>query len=388
MKRKLITPAGLSLALLMALVACEAQKSSNPLSPSVAGPIPGVSISGPRLIEPAEGARYKEAQQPIRLSVENATTTGVRPLFYTFEVATEAEFTNKMFARSQVAPGDGRTSVTIDRLEAGRRYYWRARAEDGANIGPFTSSLFELLPRPQLGAPRLISPINNQRTGSRRPTLAMGPPDRNASVGALGYDVQVSLDAAFAQIVSSGTVAEDGAQTNYTPASDLPPDRQHYWRARATDGETTSGWSGAQGFVTPAGSSAPPPGPTPNPGPSGGGSCAGHHGPTIVACIAQKYAAWRRPVGSLGERQANMMFLRDRIIEAGKCGGMDLVWNLKRGGPERSIDVIAWRRPDGNMGVDIAFDYDNYGSTLQLTWAEIDLFAVVESYPGVNCNGV
>ena len=83
-----------------------------------------------------------------------------------------------------------------------------------------------------------------------------------------------------------------------------------------------------------------------------------------------------------------MMFLRDRIIEAGKCGGMDLVWNLKRGGPERSIDVIAWRRPDGNMGVDIAFDYDNYGSTLQLTWAEIDLFAVVESYPGVNCNGV
>ena len=36
-----------------------------------------------------------------------------------------------------------------------------------------------------------------------------------------------------------------------------------------------------------------------------------------------------------------MMFLRDRIIEAGKCGGLELGWNLKRGGPELSIDFMA-----------------------------------------------
>ena len=50
---------------------------------------------------------------------------------------------------------------------------------------------------------------------------------------------------------------------------------------------------------------------------------------------------------------ANMEFLRDRIIEAGKCGGMDLGWNLKRGGPDISIDFLAWRRSDGEMGVDL-----------------------------------
>ena len=27
---------------------------------------------------------------------------------------------------------------------------------------------------------------------------------------------------------------------------------------------------------------------------------------------------------SLSQRQANMAFLRDRIIEAGRCGGLDL----------------------------------------------------------------
>ena len=40
------------------------------------------------------------------------------------------------------------------------------------------------------------------------------------------------------------------------------------------------------------------------------------------------------------------------------------------------------------MGVDIAFDYDNIGATLQLGWSEIDLKAVFESYPNVGCGGV
>src|SRR5512143_1893767 len=44
---------------------CEAKKSSNPLSPTVAGPIPGVVISAPVLIEPAQGFKFKVSQQPI-----------------------------------------------------------------------------------------------------------------------------------------------------------------------------------------------------------------------------------------------------------------------------------------------------------------------------------
>ena len=127
-------------ALLLTLAACETQKSSNPLSPTVAGPIPGVNITAPRMLEPTQGSRYKESQQPIRLMVENASTSGVRPLFYTFELASDADFTTKMFARSGVPPGDGRTSVQIDRLELGRSYYWRVRAEDGANSGPFVTA--------------------------------------------------------------------------------------------------------------------------------------------------------------------------------------------------------------------------------------------------------
>src|SRR4051812_25715937 len=169
------TPAAaLPAVLLLSLLACEAQKSSNPLSPSVAGPIPGVQITPPKLLEPAQGFKYKESQQPIKLVVENATSNGVRPVSYMFEVATDQDFNSKVFARAGVAPGDGgRTSVQIDRLDIGRAYYWRARAEDGANSSTFSTASFEVLPKPVLNPPALVSPINNERVTSRRPTLTV-----------------------------------------------------------------------------------------------------------------------------------------------------------------------------------------------------------------------
>jgi hypothetical protein len=268
----------------MTLAACEAQKSENPLSPSVAGPIPGVEITAPHMIEPSAGARYKENQQPIRLAVGNASSNGVRPLYYTFEVSADSTFQTKLYARSQVQPGEGQTSVTIDKLELGRSYYWRARAEDGANTGPFGTVQFEVLPRAELGAPPLITPINNQRTSSRRPDLVIGRSDRNAAVGPIGYEFHVALDAAFSQVVATGSTAEGGDTTTFTPGSNLASDRQHFWRARASDGETTSPWSGTQGFVTAAAS-----GPAPGPAPPPGGPCNSSSADAIVSCERAKF---------------------------------------------------------------------------------------------------
>jgi hypothetical protein len=285
MTRKKFAPAAaLSVALAMALAACEAQKSENPLSPSVAGPIPGVEITAPQMLEPSPGARYKENQQPIRLAVGNASSNGVRPLYYTFEVSADSTFQTKLYARSQVQPGDGQTSITIDKLELGRSYFWRARAEDGANSGPFGTVQFEVLPRAELGAPPLITPINNQRTSSRRPDLVVGRANRNAAVGPVGYEFHVSLDAAFSQVVATGSAGEGGDTTSFTPGSNLAADRQHFWRARASDGETTSEWSGTQAFVTAAAA-----GPAPGPAPPPGGPCNSSSAEAIVACERAKF---------------------------------------------------------------------------------------------------
>jgi len=376
--------------LAVALTGCEASKSSNPTAPTVAGPIPGVNISAPALIEPAQGFKFKENEQPIRLVVQNAATSGVRPLTYNFEVAADSGFASKVFSRSNVAPGENnRTSVQVDRLEIGRAYYWRAWAEDGANTGAIATAGFEIYPKPAVTAPGPVSPINNEIVATAAPTLRVHNASFVGPVGGLRYEFQIATDQAFTKLVSAGFASEGAGDTTFNSSALPAPATGHFWRARASDGENTSAWSSTQGFRTPA---APTPGPGPtNPGPTdgGGGSCALPTGPQIIACISTKYASKRAPVGSLSQRQANMMFLRDRIIEAGKCAGRDYSWNLKRGGPELSIDVIAWKRPDGNMGVDIGFDYDNIGTELKLVWGEVDLFASYTPYTnGFSCSGV
>ena len=65
------------------LAGCETAKTSNPLSPSVAGPIPGVTISSPKPLEPGNGWLLERPQQPLTLLVENAASNGQRPLTYT-----------------------------------------------------------------------------------------------------------------------------------------------------------------------------------------------------------------------------------------------------------------------------------------------------------------
>src|SRR5207249_9653019 len=72
--------------LVLALAACETSKSSNPLSATIAGPIPGVDISAPKLLEP-NGERIAVDDQPVTLLIENASTNGPRLLTYAMEVA-------------------------------------------------------------------------------------------------------------------------------------------------------------------------------------------------------------------------------------------------------------------------------------------------------------
>src|SRR3972149_9101093 len=96
------------------LAGCEAAKSSNPTSPSVAGPIPGVTINTPKLLEPANNWTIQSTAQPITLLIENASSNGQRAVSYLFEIATDVQFSSRIFTRDGVAPGEnGRTSLRL-----------------------------------------------------------------------------------------------------------------------------------------------------------------------------------------------------------------------------------------------------------------------------------
>lgn len=249
------------------------RKSENPLSPTVAGPIPGVNITPPSIVQPSGGQRIPVDQQPITLTVENAATSGVRPLSYRIEIAMDADFANVVFAREGIAPGDGghTTFRLSDALSTGRTYYWRVRAQDGANSGPFTASSFNVFTPIVIQAPGLVAPIGNQTTANGHPRFTIANAARSGPAGAIGYVIEVADSDSFANRVAVWVINETPGQTSVDAPGDLPPDRQLFWRAQAFDPTTVGPFSQTGVFRTPPLIVAPPPG---GGGGGGGGGSA------------------------------------------------------------------------------------------------------------------
>ena len=237
----------------IAMGACETTKSSNPLTPTVAGPIPGVNITAPGVMAPSSGTKIAVDKQPVTLTVTNATTNGVRPLAYLFEVATDASFTNKVFTRDSITPGDGQTSVKLpDPLATGRTYYWHARAADGANTGAFTSSInFDVFTPIVINAPGLVSPAPNATADSIRPNFVVSNAPRSGPVGAITYLIEVADTETFANKIAVWTGGEQPNQTTLASPTDLAYNKVYYWHVRAADPTTVGPFSGTYAFVTP-----------------------------------------------------------------------------------------------------------------------------------------
>jgi hypothetical protein len=255
----------------LAAGACAASKSVDPLSPTVAGPIPGVNITSPGVMQPSSGTKIAVDQQPLTLVIINSATSGVRPLTYLFEIAADASFANKVFTRDGIAPGTGQTSLRLpDSLATGRTYFWHARAEDGANTGPFSNTAtFDVFTPIVIGAPVPTAPIGNVRTDSLHPRFSWTNAPRSGPVGAISYIIEVSDSDSFANKIAIWTAAEQPGQTNFDAPSDLPVNKQLLWHVRANDPTTLGPFSANQVFQTPAPVVVAPPTPGPTPGPGG-----------------------------------------------------------------------------------------------------------------------
>lgn len=287
--------AAVPLIALVALAACEHTKSENPLSPTIAGPLPGVEITQPKLLEPGQGVKFKDKEQPITLLVENASSNGVRPVRYGFQIAADAGFTNIVFSRQDVPQGEnGRTALKLqDKLQLGRTYYWRSWAYDGANTGPMAASVsFDVYPPASLSPPGLQGPANGSALTTVVPFLGVRNSARSGPVGNVSYFYQVSATSSFTQIVAQNPDQPENLEgvTTWVP-SGLNFSTTYFWRARATDREVTSDWSSTWSFSTPAPAPAPP-----SPG-APGGSCSSRAADplAVVSCRRAQYGATVSP---------------------------------------------------------------------------------------------
>lgn len=244
MKQTILRTSGV-LCLVGSLAAC-----SSPSKPSV-------TLTAPGGVSPAQGAVIAYQKQPVTLTVQNATTTGKDPVTYTFEVATDADFTNIVQTKSGVTAGTGgQTSVTLDTLDPNKTYYWRARIASGSAAGPADNTAsFQVGPNIVINAPKLVTPANGDTVSSTKPTFTVTDSTATGPVGTIYYRFDIANSSDFSSIVASGTVKQTSGQTSYTVTSDLAVNTTYYWRVVATDpaDSVTSDASSVESFKVTAG---------------------------------------------------------------------------------------------------------------------------------------
>jgi hypothetical protein len=361
--------------------ACQVAKSSNPLSPSIAGPIAGVEITTPNLLEPGQDWRIWMRDQPVRLMIQNADTSGQRPVTYAFEIASDEAFNSIIFKRTGVTPGNVITTLQLpDTLPTGRTYWWRARAEDGANVGPYSKVVSFVAVTPVVLSPPLpVSPSGTITTTV--PEFKLNAGGKSGPTERVVYSVQVANDQAFSSIAATFLVDEAGAQTIIAQNYGFLNNRTYYWRTQATDvgdSRAVSTWSNVQIFNT--AQAAPPPGPGPDPGPGGGGGGdASKCGPPfqttplgILQCHRDLYPAHMGSGQAVAFLKASARDLNRAAVSGGPFGILHKATGNQCLG--YSCDIICAGQGSGQRQYDVLIDekYANWGTPISGPGIRVD----------------
>jgi hypothetical protein len=233
-----------ALGLLVLAIACEKQAPTKPSSSptasidtaTVTDAQTGITLTAPAPVTPTDGQQIRFSDQPIKLVVNNAATTGTTALTYTFEVASDAAFGSIVATKGGTTAG-GQQTASLDKLSGDKKYFWRARASSGSFNGPNSKARsFQVGPEVVLGTPvAAFPPDNGTLTGSAR--LTVNNVDRSGPVGQVAYRVEVSSSSTFSSTVFVGSAAEQGGGQTSIQVSPgvLSTGATYFWRAEASD---------------------------------------------------------------------------------------------------------------------------------------------------------
>ncbi len=187
------------------------------------------AIDAPILVSPGSGT---DADNPITFSwnpVEGAAS-------YRIRVDDSANFGSPAVNTSVTD-----TRFTAAGLAAGRLYYWKVQAVNGAGAKSAWSTVWtvQINPAPP---PTLIAPDEGAVTGSQ-PVFTWEP-----LAGAEKYQIRISTRPDFSSTASKAKIEA----TSYQPSSPLAGGRLYYWRVRARDTSGVWGeWSETRTFSVP-----------------------------------------------------------------------------------------------------------------------------------------
>lgn len=156
---------------------------------------------------------------------------------YHFQVATDTSFVSLVVDDSTLTA----TSTSAGPLANGTVHYWRVRARNSVGAGPWTPVWSFRTVVTLAAAPVLIEPSLNAGGVNLTPMLRW-----HASAQAETYHVQLAEDSLFTSLLVDAAGLPD---TSY-PVSALQPDREYFWRVRATNAAGTSDFSAVWRFTT------------------------------------------------------------------------------------------------------------------------------------------
>jgi hypothetical protein len=339
---------------MVCVVGCESAKSANPTAPSVAGPIPGVNITAPRPLEPGAGSTLVFDGQPPTLLIENAGTSGARSLWLQLEVGVDQSFQQLVHQADQIAlGGNGRTSYRLPApLGAGYTYYWRTRAVDGANTGPYSSvSNFNVVPPVVVDAPVAIAPSGKITTN--KPEFKVTNGAISGTTGVV-YRFEVSQAGDFSTMLAVVTAVPNGSGSTTMTLGELPYRTTYYWRVRGSDGSKESPYSNTQSFTTPDAPAAPPsggPGGVPGGVPRGPGGRGPDNGPLPsygYDVVRQVAAANPGALANSCQEHGGSWQFMDQVVDTLRTYDTRWGYNGKRGNAnDPSMDVVAYHYGPG-----------------------------------------
>jgi hypothetical protein len=352
-------------AVALGLSACSTEKSRNVLSPNVAGPIAGVAITPPLPISPLNGNEVTN-NEPLRLVFDNSVTNGERPVWYIVELAADPGFTSKLFANNRVTPSSGtRTTVVVEgTLATERTYFWRVKADDGANSSEFSQTIhFDFVIPVVIDPPVPVSPVGGQTTTSTAPQLIVSNGRVAGRVGKVDYWFEIARDQAFANIIETWGAERSSGGSTMLQSPHLPAGTQFFWRAIGTNGKLYSAFSNVQSFRTPA--AAPPGGGgggggggwTPPPPPAGGRTADPPPGgklplPNMSGLVEQVAAQFPNALRNSCQNAGGTWEFMDRLVNELRKHDTRWGYNWKRGNVgDPSLDVVDYhwgRGPDEN----------------------------------------
>jgi hypothetical protein len=213
----------------------------------------------PVVLSPANNAVIPGLNADIVL--QNSTDIDSAIISYYFEVDIVPTFDSASIIRSGMIPaGPGTTTWQAIGLLDNTPYYVRAMAGDGSAGSGWTEPAVAFFVNTANDAPPtpvIANPSNGAGVSVFTPTLTV----RNATDldrDALTYEFEVYSDAGLTDRVSSAAgVVETPFMTPWTVTTTLVENQTYSWRARAFDGQLTSGWTPAAWFMVNTANDAP-----------------------------------------------------------------------------------------------------------------------------------